>query len=100
MYPIKGKRNAETWKHLLTDGFDKKLKDTAMPIPPPLTGLDQFLKTLEAAGREFWDAASGNQGSEGYLIVALISISMLVMGGLVSLFFLPAKKTNTKKKKQ
>jgi thiol-disulfide isomerase/thioredoxin len=100
MYPIKGKRNAETWKHLLTDGFDEKLKDTAMPIPPPLTGLDQFFKTLKAAGREFWDAASGNQGSEGYLIVALISISMLVMGGLLSLFFLPAKKTNTKKKKQ
>ena len=71
-----------------------------MPIPPPLTAFGQSLKTLKAAGREFWDAASGNQGSEGYLIVALISISMLVVGGLVSLFFLPAKQMNTKKKKE
>lgn len=103
MYTITGKRDAETWKFLLTDGFEEQLKDKAMPIPPPMSGVEQFLKTLKAAGREFVDAASGNQGSEGYLIVALISISFLVMGGLVSLCFLPAKKTTataTKKKAQ
>jgi len=97
---VTGKRDAETWKSFLTDGIHS-VKDSGVPIPPPMSGMDQFVKTLQAAGREFVDAASGNQGSEGYLIVALISILVLVMGGLISLCFLPAKKTTaTNKKKQ
>lgn len=101
MYKVSGKRDAETWKFFLTDGFDA-VKDNSLPIPPPISGMDQFLKTLKAAAREFTDAASGKQGSEGYLIVAMISILVLVMGGLVSLCFLPATKQTTysNKKKQ
>lgn len=99
MYSVTGKRNAETWKFFLTKGVDQ-VKDTAAPIPPPLTPFDQFVKTLKAAGRELKDAASGKQGSEGYMIVALVFILVLVLGGLISLFFLPAKKQTTDKKKQ
>lgn len=98
MYAVTGKRDAETWKFFLTDGIHS-VEDSAMPIPPPMTGMDQFVKTLQAAGRELMDAASGKQGSEGYLIVAMISILVIVFGGLISLCFLPAKETTTTKKK-
>lgn len=96
MYAVTGKRDYETWKFFLTDGIHS-VEDSGVSIPPPLSGMDQFIKTLKDAGREFMNAASGKQGSEGYLIVALISILVLVIGGLISLCFLPAKKTSAKK---
>lgn len=96
MYAISGKRNAETWKSFLLEGVTEM---SGAPIPPPLSALDEFVKTLQAAGREFVDAVAGKSGSEGYLIVAMISIIVLVMGGLVSLCFLPAKQITTRRTK-
>ena len=97
MYSVSGKRDAETWKFFLLEGIEDT-RIIGAPIPPPLSAMDHFLKTLQDAGREFMDAASGKSGSEGYLIVAMIFVILLVMGGLVSLCFLPAKKTTPKKK--
>lgn len=89
MFKVPGKRNAETWKHFLTEEIKNAEGNV---IPPPMSGMEQFIATLQAAGTELYDAARGNSGTEGYLIIAMVLILVLVTGGMVALCFLPAKK--------
>lgn len=86
MFKVPGKRNAETWKHFLTEEIKNAEGNV---IPPPMSGMEQFIATLQAAGTELYDAARGNSGTEGYLIIAMVLILVLVTGGMVALCFLP-----------
>ena len=89
MFKVPGKRNAETWKHFLTEDITNAEGNV---IPPPMSGMEQFIATLQAAGTELYNAAKGNSGTEGYLIIAMVLILVIVAGGMVALCFLPAKK--------
>ena len=93
MYKLRGKRDTDLWKDFLLEGCSET---EAMPIPPPLTPMGQFVKTIQAAGTELYDAATGKSGVAGIAIVIMVLILFIIVGGVVALFFLPAQKTKTK----
>jgi hypothetical protein len=95
MYNLPKKRTAESWKQFLTGDIDNV---EGTDIPPPMSGLQQFLATLYAAWVELSDAARGKSGTEGYIIIVMVLILVVVFGGMVALCFLPAKKVPSNKR--
>jgi hypothetical protein len=94
MYNLPKKRTAESWKEFFTKNVDHV---EGTDIPPPMSGLKQFLATLHAAWVELYDAARGKSGKEGYIIIVMVLILVVVFGGMVALCFLPAKRVPRRK---
>lgn len=94
MYYLPKKRTAESWKQFLTKDINNV---EGTDIAPPMSGLEQFLATLHAAWVELHDAAMGKSGKEGFIIIVLVLILVVVFGGMVALCFLPAVKVPRKK---
>mmetsp|Transcript_8949 Transcript_8949/g.13008 ORF Transcript_8949/g.13008 Transcript_8949/m.13008 type:complete len:211 (-) Transcript_8949:1285-1917(-) len=96
MYKFRGKRTYENFKNFLLESVDLS---EGMPIPEPLSELGLFFKEIQAGGRDFYKAALGEHGAIGVVIVVLITVMLVLILGLVSLFFLPSKSEDGDKKK-
>jgi thiol-disulfide isomerase/thioredoxin len=91
LYRYTGKRDFESIKEfIISSGIDAAEGEE---IPTPPSQLEAWVKTLKAIGLELYDAALGKSGPAGYAILLLVSMLVSMLGFIVSMFFMPAKKT-------
>jgi len=90
MYAYRGQRDYESIKEFILSGFENA---PAFSIPPPPTALEYYVKLFQAVGLELVDAAMGKSGATGYAIIVLVVLLMSIFGFIISMFFMPAKKT-------
>ena len=95
LYRYFGKRTTEGMTQFIQSVMDGTTTEEGEPIPSPPTAWEQTVKIAKAAGLELYDAAMGKSGTVGYAIIGMLVILLLIFGGILSLFFLPARKVKS-----
>ena len=90
LYRYTGKRDYEAMKEFI---LSAEGSNESEEIPSPPSPLEAWLKTFKAIGMELYDAALGKHGPAGYAILLFVSMLTSMFGYILSMFFMPAKKT-------
>ena len=90
LYKYTGKRDYESMKEFISNGIDA-LEGEEIPLPP--SQLEAWMKMCKAIGLELYDAATGKSGPAGYAIILFVAMLVAMFGFIISMFFMPAKKT-------
>ena len=92
LYRYTGKREYEAMKAFIINDF-QNVESEHIPHPP--STLEYFVQVINEIWQELYAAVTGKHGKAGYAIIAMLTMVTSIFAGIISIFFLPGKKTKT-----
>ena len=89
LYRYTGKRDYESMKTFIMSDF-QNIESENIPHPP--STLEYFTKVISEICQELYASATGKYGKAGYAIIVMLTMLTSIFVGILSIFFLPAKK--------